>query len=110
MVALARAEVEAVPEQPAVERGDVVERRDGHEEVPPVAPDLVLDVALLVARVGVGEGVVGPVVRREAPEELREPDLAPDAPADLGGVVEDGPPRHAAGELEHVAEPLADAL
>ena len=49
-------------------------------------------------------------MRREAPEELREPDLAPDAPADLGGVVEDGPPRHAAGELEHVAEPLADAL
>ena len=110
VVALARAGVEAVPERPAVGRGDVVERRDGHEEVPPVAPDLVLDVALLVARVGVGEGVVEPVVRREAPEELREPDLAPDAPADLGGVVEDGPPRHAAGELEHVAEPLADAL
>lgn len=110
VVALARAGVEAVPEQPAVGRGDVVVRRDGHEEAPPVAPDLVLGVALLVARVGVGEGVVGPVVRREAPEELREPGLAPDAPADLGGVVEDGPPRHAAGELEHVAEPLADAL
>lgn len=86
-MALARAGVEAVPEQPAVRRDDVVERRDGHEEVPPVAPDLVLDVALLVARVGVCEGVVEPVVRREAPEELREPDLAPDAPADLGGVV-----------------------
>lgn len=100
----------AVPEEPAVGRGDVVERRDGHEEVPPVAPGLVLGVAPLVARVGVGEGVTGPVVRREAPEELRRPGLAPDAPADLGGAVEDGPPRHAARELEHVAEPLADAL
>ena len=35
-----------------------------------MAADLVLDVALLVARVGVGEGVVEPVVGREAAEEL----------------------------------------
>jgi hypothetical protein len=110
VVALAPAQVEAVLEQPLIERGDVVEGRDGHEEVPPVAADLVLDVAPLVARAGVGEGVAGPVVRREEPEGLRRPDLAPDAPADLGGVVEDRPPRHAARELEDVAEPLADAL
>ena len=110
VVALALAQVEAVVEQPAVERPDVVERRDGDEEVPPVAADLVLDVALLVARAGVGEDVVEPVVRREAAEELRGPHLPADASADLGGVVEDRPPRHAADELEDVAEPLADAL
>jgi hypothetical protein len=44
--------------------------------------------------------------RRKGP---RGPGPAPDAPADLGGVVEGGPPRHAAGEPERVAEPLADA-
>lgn len=76
----------------------------------PVAAGLVLDVALLVARVGVGEGVVESVVGREAAEELRCPRLPADAPADLGGVVEDRPPGHAADELEGVAGPLADAL
>ena len=109
-MALALAEVEAVFEQPAVERADVVERRDGDEEVPPVAADLVLDVALLVARVGVGEGAVESVVGREAAKEPRCPHLPADAPDDLGGVVEDRPPGHAADELEDVAEPLADAL
>ena len=59
---------------------------------------------------GAGEGVAEPVVRREAAEEPRGPRLPADASADLGGVVEDRPPRHAANELEHVAEPLADAL
>ena len=49
-------------------------------------------------------------MRREASEGPRGPGLAPDAPAHLGGVVEDRPPRHAAGELEDVAGPLADAL
>lgn len=39
-MALALAQVEAVFEQPAAERADVVERRDGDEEVPPVAADL----------------------------------------------------------------------
>lgn len=110
VVALALAQVEAVLEQPLVERGDVVEGRNGHEEVPPVAADLVLHIALLVARIGIGEGVVEPVVRREAAEELRDPDRLPDAPADLGGVVEDGPAGHAAYELEDAAQPLADAL
>ena len=110
VVALALAQVEAVLEQPAVERADVAERRDGDEEVPPVAADLVLDAALLVARVGIGEGVVESVVGREAAEELRCPHLPADAPADLGGVVEDRPPGRAADELEDVAEPLADAL
>lgn len=87
-----------------------MEGRHRHERVPAVASGLVLDVALLVARVGVGEGVVEPVVRGEAAEEFREPDLGADPPADLGGVVEDRPAGDASGELEHVAEPLADAL
>ena len=68
-MALALAQVEAVFERPAVERAGVAERRDGDEQVPPVAADLFLDVALLVARVGVGEGAVEPVVSREAAEE-----------------------------------------
>lgn len=73
-------------------------------------PILVLDVALLVARVGVGEGIVESVVGREVAEELRCPHLPADAPTDLCGVVEDRPPGNAADKLEDVAEPLADAL
>ena len=46
----------------------------------------------------------------EASEEIRGPVLAPDAPAELGGVVVDCPAGDASGELEHGAEPLADAL
>ena len=46
----------------------------------------------------------------EASEEVRGPVLAPDAPAELGGVVVDRPTGDASGELEHGAEPLADAL
>lgn len=46
----------------------------------------------------------------EAPERRRGPRLGADAPAHLGGVVEDGARRHAADELEHVPGPLADAL
>ena len=69
-----------------------------------------LDVALLVARVRVGERVVEAVVGGEPSEHLAQPDLSAHPPPDLGGVVEDGPRGHAAHELEHVAEPLAHAL
>ena len=89
--ALALAQAEAVLERPAVERAGVVERRDGDEQVPPVAADLVLDVALLVARAVVGEGAAEPAASREAAEEPRCPRLPADAPNDLGGVVEDRP-------------------
>ena len=59
---------------------------------------------------GVGEAVVQPVVRGEPAEERRGPGLGADPAADLGGVVEDGPQRHAPEDLEDVAEPLANAL
>lgn len=49
-------------------------------------------------------------MRREAAEQLGGDDLRTDLPADLGGVVEHGPQRHAPEELKDVAEPLADAL
>lgn len=49
-------------------------------------------------------------MRREAAEQPGGDDLRTDLPADLGGVVEHGPQRHAPEELEDVAEPLADAL
>jgi len=92
-------------------KAHVVEGRHRHEQVPAVAADLVIDVSPLVARVGVGEGVAEPVVRGEAAEEVREPGLGADLPADLGGVVdEDRPAGDASGELEHVTEPLADAF
>ena len=43
-------------------------------------------------------------------EELRLGDLAADLAAGPRGVVEHDPVRHAAHVLEHVLEPLADAL
>ena len=49
-------------------------------------------------------------MRGESAEERRGPHLGADPAADLGGVVEHGPQRHAPEELEDVAEPLADAL
>ena len=110
VVRLAVGELQARPEQPLVVRPDVPRLRHRHEEVPPERPDLVLHGSLLVAGAGVGEAVVEPVVRGEAAEELRGPDLGSDPAADLGGVVEDGPQRHAPEELEDVAQPLADAL
>ena len=63
--------------------GDAVQRitdllRDRDEEVAPERSDLVLHGALLVPRVGVGEAVVEPVVRGEAPEELGGDDLRAD--------------------------------
>ena len=75
-----------------------------------MAADLVLHVALLVARPGVGERVVEPVVRGEEPEEVAHQDPVAHAAADLGGVVEDGAPGRPADELEDVPGPLAHAL
>lgn len=49
-------------------------------------------------------------MRGEAAEQLGGDDLRADPPADLGGVVEHGSQRHPSQELEHVPEPLADAL
>ena len=100
----------AALQKPAVERLDVVEGGDRDEQVAPERPHLVLHAALLVARVGVGEAVVEAVVGGERPEERRRHDLGADPAADLGGVVEHRPRRHAAGELERGAQPVAHAL
>ena len=104
------AHVQAVREQAPVEGPGVVEARDRDEGVAPVAADLVLDVALLVARVGVGEGVVEPVVGGEQPEELAGAHLPAHPPADLRRVVEHRARGHAAHEREDAREPLAHAL
>lgn len=48
-----------------VEPRHVVEGRDGYEQVAPVGPDNVLDVALLVARPRVGEAVVEKLLTRK---------------------------------------------
>ena len=100
----------AALQKPAVERLDVVEGGDRDEQVAPERPHLVLHAALLVARVGVGEAVVEAVVGGERPEERRRHDLGADPAADLGGVVEHRPRRHAAGELERGAQPVAHAF
>ena len=110
VVDLALAERHACLQEPTVEGLDVAECRDGHERVPSVGPHLVLHVPPPVSRIGAGEGVAEPIVRGEPAEELGDPDLGPEAPADLRGIVEHRPGRHASHELEHVPEPLADAL
>lgn len=93
-----------------VELRDVVQRGHRREHVPARPADLALDVALLVAGVRVGVGHREPVVRVHPGEELRLGDLAADLAAGPRGVVEHDPVRHAAHVLEHVLEPLADAL
>ena len=70
---------------------------------------LVLDVALLVAGVGVAEPRLEAVVQPEPPEQLRLGDDVVPAPPGLGRVVEHDDPRHAAYHVEGVLEPLADA-
>ncbi len=106
---LAVREPRARAEQPPVVGPRVPDLRDRDEQVAPERADLVPRGPLLVPRAGVGEAVVEPVVSGEPAEERRGPNLGPDPAANLGGVVEDGAQRHAAEELEHVPEPLADA-
>ena len=110
VVGLALGCLQARLEEPLVVAFHVEELGHGHEQVAPERPDLVLRRALLVARAGVGEAVVQPVVRGEATEQHGGGYVRADATPDLGGVVEDGAQGHAAQELEHVSQPLADAL
>ena len=100
----------ASSQQRRVERRDVVQRGHRREQVLARPADLALDVALLVAGIRVGVGHREPVVRVHPGEELRLGDLAADLAAGPRGVVEHDPVRHAAHVLEHVLEPLADAL
>ena len=103
--------------------GAVLERRvEGLVVVPEVADlrgrdhvvaadeaHLVLDVAILVAGVGVAEPRLEAVVQPKPPEQLRLGDDVVPAPPGLGRVVEHDDPRHAAHHVEGVLEPLADA-
>ena len=99
----------------AVERVAVVyvgaaDAGNGHEQVAADEADLVLHVALLVARVRVAERVVEPVMGGESREHLGGPYGRAGLPADAGGVVEHYARWDAAAVLEYVAQALADAL
>ena len=93
-----------------VQLGHRPDRRDGHEQVAPQEPHGVLHRALLVSGVRVAE----PRLEAVVPPELREQpglDHGPaQAPARLGGVVEDHHPRGAAPAAEDLPEPRAQAL
>lgn len=82
----------------------------GHEQVAPDRADLVLDVALLVAGVGVAEAVAESVVRAARLERLGGANLVADLAPDARGVVEHDLDGHSAEVLEYVAQGLADAL
>lgn len=82
----------------------------GHEHVRPHERDLALDAPLLVAGVGVAEPGLETAVGPEAAEELGEPHLVGDAPADARRVVEGHQRGHAADVEGDVLEALANAL
>lgn len=98
-----------VEERPVVALG-AADGRDGHEQVAPDHANLVLDAALLVARVRVAEREVEPVMRGARLEEPRRAHPAAHAAAHAGGVVEHYARWHAADVLEDVLQSLADAL
>ena len=108
MVLLGKAH--AAVEQVAVVYVGAADAGNGHEQVAADEADLVLHVALLVARVRVAEGVVEPVMGGESREHLGGPYGRAGLPADAGGVVEHYARWDAAAVLEYVAQALADAL
>lgn len=97
-------------EQPPVPRCRVPDLGNRYEQVAADGPHLVLDVALLVAGIGVAEAVAEPVMGAAGLEQLGRSRRVRDAPADARRVVEDDLPRNPAEVLEDVAEGLADAL
>lgn len=92
---------------------ELARRRDaglGHQEVAPQGPDRVPDRALLVAGVGVAVPARAPVVHPELGEQPGLRHLAADHPAGFGRVVQHERGRHPPDPLEHLAQPVAQAL
>lgn len=108
VVALLRALV-ALREQALVEGLGRALLGHRHKEVSADPAHFALHAALLVAGVRVGKGGLEAVVHAKRLEQVGLLDLAADAAADLGGVVEDHQWRDAADVLEGVLQALAHA-
>jgi hypothetical protein len=72
--------------------------------------EIYLDAIILVAGVGVAVPARASVVHPELGEQPRLRHLAPDHPAGLGGVVQDERGGRPPDPLEHLAQPVAQAL
>lgn len=109
VVALLLRALVALREQALVEGLERAHLGHRHEEVSADPAHFALYVALLVAGVRVGKGGLETVVHAKRLEQAGFLDLAADAAADLGGVVEDHQRRDAADVLEGVLQALAHA-
>ena len=89
---------------------EVLDSRDVDEEIGADIANFALYVALLVASIWIAELHAAPIMRAEAPEQLRLMHLAADPPANAGGIVEDQERRDTANVLEDVPQALADTF
>lgn len=89
---------------------EVLDSRDGDKEIGAEIADLALYVAFLVASIRIAELHAVPVMRAEAPEQLRLMHLTADSPANASGIVKDQERRDTANVLEDVPQALADTF
>lgn len=89
---------------------EVLDSRDGDKEIGADIADLALYVAFLVASIRIAELHAAPVMRAEAPEQLRLMHLTADSPANASGIVKDQERWDTANVLEDVPQALADTF
>lgn len=94
----------------AVEDMEVFDSRDGDEEIGADIANFALYVALLVTRIWIAELHATPIMRAEAPEQLRLMHVATDPFANADGIVENQEQRNTANVLEDVPKALADTF
>lgn len=89
---------------------EILDSRDWDEEIGADIADLALYIALLVTRIWIAELHAAPIMRAEAPEQLRLMHLAADPLANARGIVEDQKRRDTANVLEDVPQALAETF